>query len=356
MILLIVRGGLLNMKKKNRILSIFASVFGVFSICSLFCLSVLFHNNEVSIVNADDESTTLTIYTSSASNHNLQYISDSARTINLLYDYAVNYTFNKSSGEYLLFWSVDWCLEFNDTVNYKTYRIDYDGLGNKFHFERSIVSNSQYPVDYRIYYELTRIYPRTASFIPPYFMSLSYESSGGYTYSNNSSEVWPSINGVKMSKTDANSYFPYFQVADGSVVIFDLSLTYDNSVSTYLEAYNDGFNNGYESGYSGGFNDGYNSGYTSGYNDGVASQVSIIQNAYQEGRTDGYNEGFNADSTAITIMTGIFQVALVPINFFLGMFNFNILGINLATLIQAIFTLAVTVILIKAVIGGKGDK
>ena len=94
--------------------------------------------------------------------------------------------------------------------------------------------------------------------------------------------------------------------------------------------------------------------YQDGYADGVASQQQLIVDARQEGYSSGYTDGHNVNQTAATIFSGILQVALVPINFFLAIFNFEILGINLSGFIRALFTVAITIIVIKSVIGGKG--
>ena len=131
---------------------------------------------------------------------------------------------------------------------------------------------------------------------------------------------------------------------------YDLNHTYStHNVSIYfsfevrcysiLDAqtnwYNNGYNDGYSAGNSIGEENGYNSGYSAGYQ-------------------DGYNQGYSTDSTVTSIFSGILQVGLVPINFFLACFNFEILGINLKGFIQALFTICITIIVIKTIFGGKG--
>ena len=95
--------------------------------------------------------------------------------------------------------------------------------------------------------------------------------------------------------------------------------------------------------------------YQSGYNDGVESIENQLVIYYNNGKAEGFNEGLAANGTAMTIMSGILQVALVPVNFFLGIFNFEVLGINFTSLIQVIFTIALTIIIVKVVIGKKGE-
>lgn len=74
---------------------------------------------------------------------------------------------------------------------------------------------------------------------------------------------------------------------------------------------------------------------------------------YDDGYIDGFNEGFNADSTAVTIFNGILNIALVPINVFLAMFNFEILGINISGAISAILSVCVVIIVIRFITGKK---
>ena len=95
--------------------------------------------------------------------------------------------------------------------------------------------------------------------------------------------------------------------------------------------YYDDINNAYNDGYD----NGYGTGYQTGYNEGLAHA--------------------DYDSTALTVFTGIVSIALTPINMFLKIFNFEILGINLTGLISGILTLAVVVIIIRLILGGKKD-
>lgn len=153
---------------------------------------------------------------------------------------------------------------------------------------------------------------------------------------------------------------------DNTIYTFDLVSFEENYSNGYQNGYQDGLNAGKQQGYSEGYNvgyadgynvgntDGYNSGYSIGYDDGVLSQQQAITDSYNTGYADGYNEGFSADSTATTIFSGILQVAMVPINFFLAIFNFEILGINLSGFIRALFTVALTIIVVRTIFGGKG--
>lgn len=104
------------------------------------------------------------------------------------------------------------------------------------------------------------------------------------------------------------------------------------------------FSNSYAS-YDTGYNDGYNIGEKVGFADG-----------YSLGLADGFEEGFNADSTAITIFNGILSIGMLPINVFLAILNFDILGINVANFVSALLSICITLIVVRVILGtNKGD-
>lgn len=105
--------------------------------------------------------------------------------------------------------------------------------------------------------------------------------------------------------------------------------------------YNDGT---YSVGYEVGKNDGYQQGLTDGR-----------QGGYQQGYADGYTEGASQDETAVVIFTGILNVALLPINMFLQIFNFEVFGINIGGLVSAFLTVAIVVIIIRIITGKKSE-
>lgn len=80
--------------------------------------------------------------------------------------------------------------------------------------------------------------------------------------------------------------------------------------------------------------------------------------AYEEGRTAGYlaglAEGQQQDEQISSIFRGILEIGLVPINFFLAMFNFEILGINITEFVTALLTAMLVVYVVRIFIGG-GD-
>lgn len=96
--------------------------------------------------------------------------------------------------------------------------------------------------------------------------------------------------------------------------------------------------------------------YQSGYNDGyVAGDSTGFTSGYTRGYADGYNEGVSLDTTASTIFTGILDVALVPVNVFLSIFNFEVFGVNISGIVSALLTVSVVIIIFRFVFGGKKD-
>lgn len=102
--------------------------------------------------------------------------------------------------------------------------------------------------------------------------------------------------------------------------------------------------------YQNGYSVGYNTGVDDGYNDGYANGLSV-------GNSQGYNTGYNAglaDANDYTFLGLIGAVIDAPIKAFYGLFNFEILGTNIASFITAILTLAITIFVIRFALG-KGD-
>lgn len=98
--------------------------------------------------------------------------------------------------------------------------------------------------------------------------------------------------------------------------------------------------------------EGYQDGYSVGYSEGYGSGAS---DGYAEGYQNGLNDGINTDATTLTIFNGIMSISLVPINFFLGIFNFEILGINITGFITALVSVLIVIILVRLIFGGKSS-
>lgn len=93
--------------------------------------------------------------------------------------------------------------------------------------------------------------------------------------------------------------------------------------------------------YSLGYNAGYNDGYNSGILEGTAS-------GKQSGYIQGYNAGYNVGSSGNNPLYGmVVAVVDAPINIFKDIFNFDILGINIAGVVFGIISLLIIIWLIK---------
>lgn len=101
--------------------------------------------------------------------------------------------------------------------------------------------------------------------------------------------------------------------------------------ATYKSPSNENFTNGYNQGYKDGEKTGYSNGYSNGLNDGIK------------------------DNTVFNIFNGILNIAMVPVNFFLSIFNFEILGINMAGFVSALLTISIVIFLLRLIKGSKTD-
>lgn len=105
--------------------------------------------------------------------------------------------------------------------------------------------------------------------------------------------------------------------------------------------------------YGAGYNDAEGSAYDVGYNAGVDAGYS---QGYDVGVNDGYHNGYGVgvnDSNQYTFYNLFGAVLDAPVKVFSDLFNFELLGVNLLGLITGLFTLAVVIVIIKKVMGGK---
>lgn len=122
-----------------------------------------------------------------------------------------------------------------------------------------------------------------------------------------------------------------------------LIIEFTNSDYCYPILYPTGsaFNDGYITGQ----NDGYYSGYQNGYNQG---KLETSQKAYENGYQEGYSKGYNKGSSDQQSLYGyIAAIGEAPANMIQEMFNFEIMGVNVSTVIFALLTTALVVILLK---------
>lgn len=115
-----------------------------------------------------------------------------------------------------------------------------------------------------------------------------------------------------------------------------------NERSYYIQnpdSFND--NQFYREGYSAGESAGYSAGETAGYSSG-----------YKAGETIGYNNGYSAGvehGGEYTFFSLISAVIDAPIQAFMGLFNFELLGINLAGFFTGLLTLAFIITIVRLI-------
>ena len=92
--------------------------------------------------------------------------------------------------------------------------------------------------------------------------------------------------------------------------------------------------------YGNGFDNGYDTGYHDGYDDGKST-------GYQDGYTKGKEDYENQSGQINSIFDGILSIGLIPIEFFMSIFNFSIFGINVQQIVSALLSIVVIVILLR---------
>lgn len=163
---------------------------------------------------------------------------------------------------------------------------------------------------------------------------------------------------IHFSFDETDSEYAYFNVwledsDTANVGGFSFDITYGNDITYYnnsLEAYSVALGTYYINSYftstTGTYQQGYETGLEQGYNTGLSE-------GYGQGYSDGYNEGSSVDTNMFSIFNGILNVCMLPINFFLSIFNFEILGINITGVVSALLSVCVVIIVIRLVTGKK---
>lgn len=154
----------------------------------------------------------------------------------------------------------------------------------------------------------------------------------------------PYIEGYDYFYMDYDDDYFYIEKAySGSLIGSEISLT----LSFDIELMPVNFVNGEE--YQTGYTDGWNNGNDHGFDDGY-------RNGYSDGASDAWEEASQQDGTAMTIFSGIVTVGLLPINFFLGILNFEVFGINIGGLVAGFLTIAIVIIIVRIIFaGGNGS-
>lgn len=117
-------------------------------------------------------------------------------------------------------------------------------------------------------------------------------------------------------------------------------LTLQNAIRATELPMNEAYNNGYTDGFQDGYIEGKGDGIIEGRAEGKAEGLA-------EGYANGYRDGESMDETAAAIYAGIIATGMIPIQFFLTIFNFEIFGINLTGLVTSLMSICIVLIVIK---------
>lgn len=104
---------------------------------------------------------------------------------------------------------------------------------------------------------------------------------------------------------------------------------------------NDYFNSGYDYGYDAGSSAGERTGYNDGFSSG---KIVGYQNGYSAGVADANNYSF------LDLIGAVFDA---PVNTFVGLLNFDLLGFNMLKAFTGLITLAIIITFIRLVMGRK---
>lgn len=118
------------------------------------------------------------------------------------------------------------------------------------------------------------------------------------------------------------------------------------------------YDRGYTDGKVDGFESGKQMGYTLGYQAGEAAHAGDYDNGYAAGKAAGealhsgdYNKGFAAGQTDALNSTSslkdmIFSIFSAPSDLINGILDFDLFGINVASLVKTLITLSVTALIV----------
>lgn len=173
-----------------------------------------------------------------------------------------------------------------------------------------------------------------------------YETTFSYSYSINSLPLKSTI----ILGSFWSRYIPTF--ADPYILSYLKSVPFLTpygvsalSSSFFAEGVNDyysGVEYGYNNGYSAGFSDGKSQGYDNGYGIG-----------YGRGQSEGYNQGFSAGVASANDYTflGLFGAVIdAPIKAFAGLFNFTVLGVDMAPFLLSLLTICIVIKIVHLLI------
>lgn len=96
------------------------------------------------------------------------------------------------------------------------------------------------------------------------------------------------------------------------------------------------------------YQDGYYNGYYEGYGEGYDNGLQVNQSdSYSYGYNMGYNEGINGNVETNGFRVLFNSILSYPVNMIKGVFNFNFMGINVASLILFLISIGIVIFVIK---------
>lgn len=151
-----------------------------------------------------------------------------------------------------------------------------------------------------------------------------------------------------MSNMIYNTFYnnkSYYATLGGVGTPFQRVYDSANSVLTLSTIYTDAKN------FAQMYNSDVNTYFTNGYNQGKEFGEKI---GYQNGFIAGQKDALK-DNTVFNIFNGILNIGMIPVNFFLSIFNFEILGINMGGFISALLTISIVLFVIRLFKGSNSN-
>ncbi len=144
------------------------------------------------------------------------------------------------------------------------------------------------------------------------------------------------VNDKIVDLTEFNSYqIGYIQLYTGAVgVAVNFTTLYFSS--DYDIAFTNGFNSGYEEGIKDGEEESFSVGYQEGYREGKI-----------DGHDEGYKEALGEDLTTRGFWGLLNSIFSFPVNMIKSVFNFEFMGINIASLITFIISIVIVALVVR---------
>ena len=99
------------------------------------------------------------------------------------------------------------------------------------------------------------------------------------------------------------------------------------------------------------YNDGYTHGHLEGYDEGYTAAGDQAQQSYDQGYSDGYGDGqTEALNGTGTLKEMIFAIFSAPSELINGFLDFDLFGINVASLVKTLLTISITALIVYGIL------